>query len=463
MRMRYLLPVTIVLSMGLFPWPGWDQPPKSSPPVCRIDSMTFDGWKAEQISNEWVRLIIVPQLGGRLMQVTFGDHPFLFVNEQYKGQYFPPSEGAAKHRWFNYGGDKIWPLPEGTQDEQHWAGPVSDVLDDGVYALKILSQGANCGVRLEGPPDPRTGLQYSREISIGSDSPEISFHAVMKNSTDHPIQWAMQSVTQYDTADPKNSGGYNHDFWAFAPTNPHSAYFGRYHVRSGLAEDPSYEVRDGLFTLHWLYLQSEVWVDSPYGWVAVVDDATHFAMVERFHFREGADYPGDATVIFYKNGPALELDDKGLPFITSSKPEDTLRYMEAELNSPMVRLDPGDTYAMDTEWFPTRMAGDFKTVTDAGVVGKYLTASFTANGIALSSLVGVYFPGKLEARLYDRRGVEAGVVRLQSVSPLDLVNLQQEIQASPATARVSIRLVDQRGYDRGSLGEAWVTRLDGGS
>jgi len=123
-----------------------------------------------------VRLAIVPQLGGRLMQVTFGGHSYLFVNPQYKGKYFPPS-GNNNGKWFNYGGDKLWPLPEGRQDEQHWAGPASDLLDDGEYQLTVLSHDSTCAVRLDGPADPVTGLQYSREISIGSDSPQISFLA----------------------------------------------------------------------------------------------------------------------------------------------------------------------------------------------------------------------------------------------------------------------------------------------
>jgi hypothetical protein len=63
---------------------------------CRVQSTTFEGWEAEEVSNDWVRLIIVPQLGGRLMQVTVGGHDYLFVNPKYKGKYFPPVE-AAKH------------------------------------------------------------------------------------------------------------------------------------------------------------------------------------------------------------------------------------------------------------------------------------------------------------------------------------------------------------------------------
>ncbi|PYV61270.1 MAG: hypothetical protein DMG95_12590 [Acidobacteria bacterium] len=93
---------------------------------CRIEAVNYEGWSAQQMSNRWVQLIIVPQNGGRFMQVTFAGHAFLFVNPKYAGKYMPP----APDKWFNYGGDKLWPLPEGNNDEQHWAG-ASDVLDDG--------------------------------------------------------------------------------------------------------------------------------------------------------------------------------------------------------------------------------------------------------------------------------------------------------------------------------------------
>jgi hypothetical protein len=430
--------------------------------TCQIDATAFKGWKAEQISNEWLKLVIVPQLGGRLMQVEFGGHAFLFVNPEYEGKYFPPSEGAAKGKWFNYGGDKIWPMPEGAQDDQHWPGPISDALDDGEYAFKVISQGARCTVRLEGPADLPTGLQYMREISVGADSPEISFHATMKNIASHRIRWSVQSVTQYDTANPRDSRSSNHELWAFAPTNPRSFYPDGYHVRSGLADDPSYSIKNGLFTLRCLDLQGEVWVDSPGDWLAVVDGATRFAMVERFEFHRGAEYPGRASVIFYKNGPAVEVDAKGAPAIRMG-PEDTPFYMEAELNSPMVRLRPGESYTFSTTWFPTRAGSDLKAMTAAGVVAEQLAISTTANGLRISGSFGVFYAGKLAAHLYDAHGGAAGVIPLQPVSPLEPVNLDQEIKAPARTAKLSLHVIDRQGTDRGLLGEARVKNKTGGA
>jgi hypothetical protein len=428
---------------------------------CKIEATTFDGWKAEQITNQWVTVTIVPQLGGRVMQVTLGGHPYLFVNSRFKGQYFPPSEASAKGRWINYGGDKIWPLPEGTQDEQHWPGPISDNLDDGEYAFKIVSQGAQCTAELAGPPDDRTGLQYSRQISLTSDSPEISFRSVMKNTSAHPIQWSMQTVSQYDTADAKNAASYNHDFWAFTPINEHSAYAGYYQVRSGLSNDPSFSVKDSVFTLHWIDLQSEVWIDSPGDWVAVVDGAAQYAMIERFSYQKGAEYPGDASVIFYKNGVPPERKKAANSQSTPVDPDEVLLYMEAELNSPLVRLAPGSIYTMETNWFPVRATRNFKTVTDAGIVCEPLQAVAKQTGVQLSGSFGVFFSGKLTAQVYDSAGLLTVSLPIQDVSPADLITLEKEVAVPPNSSWLSLHLIDRQGEDRGSLGEVHFRREDG--
>jgi len=458
MRSRAFLLIAAVVCGGFIPGQTWAQ--TQNPPACRVESGKFEGWRAEELSNQWVKLTIVPQLGGRVMQVTFAGHPYLFINPKYKGQYIPPDSEAAKGRWINYGGDKIWPMPEGRQDEEHWAGPVSDALDDGDYSFKILSQDSTCTIRLDGPPDAKTGLQYSREISISGKSPQISFHAIMKNIASHSIRWSVQSVTQYDTADTGSTGGFNREFWAFTPANQRSAYLNQYYVRSGLADDPSFSVKNDLFTLHWLNLQNEVWVDSPGGWLAAVDGSARFAMVERFHYFEGAEYPGKATVIFYKNGPSLALDDKGMPYVTSSNPEEAPHYMEAEINSPIVRLQSGETYALDTQWFPTRIGKEFKTVTSAGIVGSPLAVSSTTGGLRLIGTFGVFVPGRMEAQLFDSHGDLITKIPLQAVSPSEIVELKMEVKATTQTARVSLHVLDQDGKDQGALGEARVSAAD---
>jgi hypothetical protein len=424
-----------------------------APANCRVEPVNYRGWQAQQVSNAWIKLIFVPQNGGRLMQVIFDGHPYLFVNERYAGKYLPPSNS----QWFNYGGDKLWVLPEGNDDERHWAGN-SDVLDDSPFEFQVRSQGQHCEVVLSGPADPQTGLQFARAVNLDADSTNIKFHTVVKNTSGHPIEWSVQSVSQYDTADAKDRANHNKNFWGFTKTGPSSGYLNQYHVRFGPAENTTARVRlNGLFAVHYTPLAAELWIDSKDGWLAVVDGETRYAMVERFHYDETKPYPGKASVIFWTNGAELHQHPDGTTTFGDSHDGPPEIYMEAELNSPMVRLEPGEEFNFDTTWFPTRADAKFQGVTDAGVVLSPLRATPGAgNEVTLSGSFGVFFSGKLVAHLYDERGVATGTQALDAVGPANLVALHVKVSAAGRTGRVSVHVVDDRGVDRGALGEVTV-------
>jgi hypothetical protein len=419
---------------------------------CRVEALDYKGWSAEQLSNRWVQLIIVPQNGGRLMQVNFAGHPYLFVNPKLAGTHKPPTQG----QWFNYGGDKLWLLPEGNDDEQHWVGN-SDLLDDGPFTFRKLSEGQQCEIELTGPADPQTGIQFTRTIHLDADSPRIRFHASMKNVSGHTVEWSMQSVSQYNTGDPSSSSGFNHDFWTFTPVNPSSSYLNRYHVRFGPAQNSAVSLRnDGFFAVHYVHMAAELWLDSTEGWLAVVDGASKYAMVERFQFDESKSYPGKASVIFWTNGAEMRLSDDGTPSLSDGT-DASPYYLEAELNSPMCRLRPGDSCGFDTEWFPTRAGNEFHGVKDAGIVIRPLQSVRLDNGkIRLSGSFGVFAAGRLVAHFYDQHGSSLGTVVVANVSPTEPVLLETEVAPSGKPARVSLHLEDDHGVDWGSLQEVQV-------
>jgi hypothetical protein len=432
---------------------GGPNQPSSS---CRIEATNYKGWSAQQLSNRWVKLEIVPQNGGRLMQVIFAGHSFLFVNPKYEGKYLPPNPS----QWFNYGGDKLWLLPEGNDDEQHWVGN-SDWIDDGPNAFRKVSEGRECEIELTGPADPQTGIQIRRTIHLDADSPRIRFHATMQNKTGHVIEWSMQSVSQYDTADLTNPSRNNRNFWTFTPANPFSSYLNHYHVRFGPAENPAASVRDdGLFALHYVHLAAELWLDSTPGWLAVVDGDSRYAMVERFRYEKAETYPGKASVIFWTNGPELRLNSEGAPSLTSGD-DASPYYLEAEINSPLVQLQPGETRDLDTEWFPTRSGSEFHGVEDAGIVLRPLRAiRLATGGIRLSGSFGVFFAGRLVAHLYNEHGASLGTMPLTEVDPADLVVLETDLTPPAKTARISLHLEDGNGLDRGSLQEVPVVAAE---
>lgn len=421
--------------------------------VCRVESTKYKGWDAEQLSNRWLQLVLVSQNGGRLMQVTFNGHAYLFNNPKLAGKYFPPTSD----QWFNYGGDKLWLLPEGNDDEQHWVGN-SDLIDDGVYVFRKLSDGKQCEIELTGPADPQTGIQFQRTIHIDAESPRIQFHSTMKNVTGHTLEWSMQSVSQYDTSDrsaPEQTR-INHDFWTFTPANPSSAYLNRYHVRFGPAENPSVEVRDdGLFALHYPHMAAELWLDSQAGWLAVVDGSSRYAMVERFQYESDKPYPGKASVIFWTNGQQMHLNADGVPAI-SGDPDSTPIYLEAELNSPMCRLRPGESCSFETEWFPTRAGSDLRGVADPGVIMRPLQATLVDGKVKLSGSFGVFFAGHLVAHFYNQHGASVGIMPIAEVSPAEQVTLETQLTQPAKATRVSLHLEDESGLDCGALQEVRI-------
>lgn len=423
--------------------------------ACTVQPVNYQGWSAQQLTNPWVRLVIVPQNGGRLMQVTFAGHDYLFVNPELAGKYMPPS---ADH-WFNYGGDKLWLLPEGDDDEQHWRGN-SDIIDDGPYTFRKVSEGARCEIELTSPADPQTGIQFSRTIAVDSSSPKIEFRARMKNITGHTLDWSMQSVSQYSTSVPGDPSKRNPGIWGFTAANPASSYLNRYHVRFGPAENPAASVRDdGLFTIHYAHMAAELWIDSVAGWLAVVDASTHFAMVEKVQYEPAKTYPGRASVIFWTNGPELHLGDDGEATFGGKK--DSPYYMEAELNSPMCHLKPGEECAFDTDWFPTRGESDIREVTDAGILVRPVRATPSADGkVKLSGAFGVFYAGHLVANFYNEHGSNIGALPVADVTPAELVNLNAEVAPGGKAARVSLHLMDEAGVDRGPLQEVRIGAPD---
>ena len=132
--------------------------------------------------------------------------------------------------------------------------------------------------------------------------------------------------------------------------------------------------------------------------------------------------------------------------------------MEAELNSPMVRLDPGESYHFDTQWFPTRADKDFQGVTDAGVILKPLHAMQDAGAgkIRLVGAFGVFFSGKLVVHFYGAGGMAMGTQPITQVDPRNLLLLQTTAAVAGRVGRISLHLVDSNGLDRGALGEVAV-------
>jgi hypothetical protein len=135
--------------------------------------------------------------------------------------------------------------------------------------------------------------------------------------------------------------------------------------------------------------------------------------------------------------------------------------MEAEVNSPVVELAPGESYAMDTTWYPTRGGESLRATTYSGVVESALTAKKVEGGVQLAGEFGVFYPGAVTAYYYGRDGELLSTEQVAPADPLQPLKLSKVVQAPDETARISLHIVDTEKLDRGPLGEAEVERPAG--
>jgi len=156
---RFVLIAVIGLTLGAVS--------ASAMPPLWIEAEDYRGWKTIHLDNGLVSLEIVPEIGGRLTQFRLGAKEFLWVNPQLAGKLPPESGLGPDGGWLNYGGDKLWPAPQGWDDEQQWPGPPDAVLDGQPYRAEALDGGT--AVQLTSRDDPRSGKGFAGNHGAGDN------------------------------------------------------------------------------------------------------------------------------------------------------------------------------------------------------------------------------------------------------------------------------------------------------
>jgi hypothetical protein len=157
------------------------------------------------------------------------------------------------------------------------------------------------------------------------------------------------------------------------------------------------------------------------------------------------------------------MADKGSVFaynettVMPDNPKENAYVFESEVLSPFAKLQPGQSYTFNYEWFSTQIGGDFAVVdcTPAGVVCQPLKASKTAKGVKLHGRFGVFYDGDLVVKYYNASGevIDTETV-VANVSPLKVINISHKIKSVANAASVALHLYDKTGQDIGLLAKA---------
>lgn len=422
-------------------------------------------WESVDLKNELIEVQAVPEIGGRIIQYKLGDYDFFWVNKELVNKKIPASRLGPDGEWLNYGGDKVWPAPQGQDNDQQWPGPPDPVLDGGPYTADVIRKNDRVrAIRMTSEKDERSGIQFSRKFKIFDDSTRVSIEATMENIDMKPRRWGVWVVTQFDTSN-RHGDGHNKNYWAYCPINPDSMYYKGYNVMLGLVGHLSYkpDYENGMMRVHYDYKVGKIGMDSSGGWIATLDATDGYVFVHRFTYKSGRAYPDNASVEFWLNGPG-EIAAWGREI--EKMPDDTAYLMESEVLSPFASLEPGESYTFSYDWYSAKVpAGAVVTAcSDIGVTCKVLSAEVCDGKLGLDGQFGVFYRGYCRLVLLDEDDGEIKKVRGKvSVTPLKAlvlseIKLNKNITVPEDAVKLGVKLYDAKGQLVGELGKTAIIR-----
>jgi hypothetical protein len=420
----------------------------------KLEKTQYNGWDVYRLTNGIVSLLVAPQLGGRAIQMQLGDQEYFFVNKDLAGKVLPAEQNNLKAGWANYGGDKVWPGPEGWTNNSEWPSIPYYILDGSKFTAEVVTEtAAEVALRVTSPGDPRTGVQFVRTYHVYAGTTRIKVDQIMRNISRRQIRWGIWHLIQNDGADARDPSKPNPELFMYVPLNPHSKFPEGYYKPYGDARHPSYEVLHGgrMLRIHYLYRVGKIGADSSAGWYAVVNGQKNIGYVENFKYFPGLEYPDGASLESWNDGPGT-ISRGPFDQTLADDPKQTPYFLESEVLSPYATLDPGEEYSFPVHWSPTRVPNPIRDAVWAAAISEPLSGKMEGGRVSLKGVFGVFVPGSLEAVFYSVMGEELGHETLQAVDPREVARLDKSVAIPKDAFRVGVLVRDGDGENRGFLG-----------
>lgn len=391
----------------------------------------YKGWEVQILENRWIRMVLAPQLGGRIIQVESGGYGFLFVNPLLAG--FEPDETRLGNNgtWLNFGGEKVWVAPQGWDSPDQWPGPPDPVIDSGIYSFAAETfPGREEELVLTSPVDKKTGLQVVRKIMLLPETSGASIHVTFYNRGAVMRKWSVWPVCQVGIPSRDVKG----IFQVVCPVNPESIFCSGYKIMHGLVNNPQYYVNDfGNLIADYQYLVGKAGLDCKAGWVAGLNKKNGKVLVLKFSYDEAGTYPENTSVHIWSQGKGMIFSRNRIADFPDNQ---TINppYMEMELLSPLQEVPPGGScnfnYTMLTSALPA--GSDVRSVHSSWIVSSPLEMKRVEGGLLVEAKYGFFTSGILKFRITVPEGKEYSLPDChfeRQVTPLEGVDVRWFIKA----------------------------------
>lgn len=315
------------------------------------ENVNYKGWKCVVLKNESTTVIVAPELSGRIIQYQTAGHDWLWVNESLAGKVLPASEEKGLETWNNYGGDKVWPGPQGWDRKDQWPGPGDPVIDAPYRYEIVAGKGQEVKLRLIGSDQGGwAGVQFFRELALKDGSSKLSELHTMKNVSNREVAWGIWEVAQMnwsDGATKRGSYDWNEDAYLVIPMNPRSRWPEKYRVMFGEAFSFNWQpdYLKNLMIVKYMNMVGKIVMDVSAGWSAMVDPASGSSFILRFPYDPKAVYPDGGNYESWVAGKGEFVHDHKLR-VAADDPAG--RLIEMEALGPKVTLKPGQSTQFKT-------------------------------------------------------------------------------------------------------------------
>lgn len=162
-------------------------------PNIMLKKADYLGWQAAWwIEYGSLTLILVPQVGGRIMGLRWHNQDLFWMNEALAGksvdvtQIENPSTDKRSLGFLLWGGDKTWLAP---QDRWHGGLPFLD-LDSGPYEMDILDHSADLiSIKMISSICRETAVQVTRFVKFDQTKNSWTVTHRVQNCSDRILHW----------------------------------------------------------------------------------------------------------------------------------------------------------------------------------------------------------------------------------------------------------------------------------
>jgi hypothetical protein len=376
-----------------------------------VDNYSDWGWQCLVVENSYIQLVIVPELGGRVLYYGMPEDEYMWINPDQLGKTYDPDVNV-NGPWGSssgYGGYKVWPAP---QDKWNWPPPPHLAWGPYTYTTEVATaDSVVIYLRSQVETSLTPGLQMARRYKVYRNSTRVKVEQIL-----------IWDVTQ---ATVRHEG--ESDYASFSTYFPASL-----NTLNGKGNGTFSAVDENITKYQFVSGKSgKMFSFLSQGWMTFVDERDEQSYTKIFEiFPENNNYPDDnSNFEIYSSGG---------------------NYIELEVLSPIESIGgAGDSISFGEYWYAAKVNGSIKGANHAGIIREKL--NFDKSSGTLSGEFGIFNNGSLRTVYYDKDIHEVGSMEATLVNATEKYTVSTVISLPENAAEIRILAFDSEGSPIGIL------------